>query len=338
MVYLTSHPVVRIHSSAMFKEYQKRGRYPTVEADSLVFSRKKLKNHQAKLPSGNVLSGQMDFQDISLLSEDDLGKSSQERRSEEESFLEKNSLDMKMTKKTKLEKEEEKVLLAVKRLTIDPGKTVKHKESLEDSAQKLNLARLSKKTDLEDLDFVTLKSKLCSAQNEMKMSQILWDIPFFRARFSTLMDSRYLEQLLNLSSVSESPLLKFPPDINRNLYSDVIDLALNHAPDFLLLIINLVVKHEDPLNEKDVIKVAFLFSQFAGSVNAKNNVLRKILSINMKCNGMTNLGLDCQAPLGTSETSRAFRNDRDFLASISDELLKSYAKTMMAQAWFQKKY
>ena len=57
--------------------------------------------------------------------------------------------------------------------------------------------------------------------------------------------------------------------------------------------------------------------------------MKKIKSITLKCNGLTNDGLDCMATLGAAETSRSFRNDRDFMASISDEILKSYAKTMM---------
>ena len=44
--------------------------------------------------------------------------------------------------------------------------------------------------------------------------------------------------------------------------------------------------------------------------------------------------MDWMSTLGAAETSRSFRNDRDFMASISDEILKSYAKTMMAQFTF----
>ena len=149
-----------------------------------------------------------------------------------------------------------------------------------------------------------------------------------------MINSKFLEQLLDLGSVSESPLQKFPPDVNGNIYSKVIDLALTHAPDFLLLIMSLTIKHENPLTEKDTIQIAILFSQFASSVNSKNDVLKKIKAINLKCSGLTNEGLDFLATVGASETSRTYRNDRDFMASISDEILKSYAKTMIAQFTF----
>ena len=68
------------------------------------------------------------------------------------------------------------------------------------------------------------------------------------------------------------------------------------------------------------------FSSLASIVSAKNNALKKTKSISTKNNGLTNNGLDVLAVVGIFETARSFRNDRDFLASLSDELLKSYAR------------
>lgn len=137
-----------------------------------------------------------------------------------------------------------------------------------------------------------------------------------------------------LSKVSCNPLQQFPPNINTNIYSDIIGFALEYAPDFLLLIVNLTVKHENPLEEKDVIKIAYLFAQLASSVSVKNSSMKKIKSITLKSNGLTNEGMDCLAAVGPVETSRSFRNGRDFLAGISDEILKSYGRNMMAQFTF----
>ena len=316
LVYQTSHPVVKIQSVAMLKEYQKKGRYQTVEAENLVFSRKKLKvNHLTVEKVAGARESSEPMEGIEKLGD--------------------QSDNHKVVEKSKLEKEQEKVLLAVQNLTIEPKQKIDHKESLRESARKLNNARLSKNhQSMDHSELAALKSELCTAQDENEIAGMLWKVPFFKMKFSTLINSRHLEQLLSLGSVSGSPLLKFPPDVNANLYSDIIDLALAHAPDFLFLILNLAIKHENPLVEKDVIKTAYLFSHFASSVNSKNNVLKKIKSITMKCNGLTNEGLDCLATVGAAETSRSFRNMRDFMASISDEVLKSFARTMIAQFTF----
>ena len=326
-VYLTSHPVVKIQSAAMLAEYHQKGRYLTISSEDLIFSRKKFKSdHQlsSSIGSSRATPLETDFRD-SL----DTFEPMQIEEMKPSSYIPTCS-----SIKDKLGKEKEKVLGAVESLTIDPNKNVDHKEVLMNTARKLNIARLSTLSQVENVDLSDLKSEVCKARDENEMAKILWSIPFFQKKFSTLINSKYLEQLLNLGSASDSPLHKFPPNINSNLYSEIIELALNHAPDFLLLIMNLTIKHESPLTEKDVIRTAFLFAQFASSVNSKNNVLRKIKSISLKCSGLTNEGLDCLATVGAAETSRTFRNDRDFMASISDEILKSYAKTMIAQFTF----
>ena len=38
IVYLTGHPIIKIRSAAMLREYQMKGRYQDVSADDLVFS------------------------------------------------------------------------------------------------------------------------------------------------------------------------------------------------------------------------------------------------------------------------------------------------------------
>ena len=62
--------------------------------------------------------------------------------------------------------------------------------------------------------------------------------------------------------------------------------------------------------------------------------MNKIKFIATKNNGLTNTGLDILANVGVFETSRSWRNDRDLLASISDEILKSYAKFSVCQVTF----
>ena len=55
-----------------------------------------------------------------------------------------------------------------------------------------------------------------------------------------------------------------------------------------------------------------------------------------KNNGLTNNGLDDLATVGTFETSRSYRNDRDFLTSINQELVKGYARKSVPQVTFDK--
>ena len=328
IVYLTYHPIVKIRSVASLREYQQKGRYKDVCAEELVFSWKRLKldSHQS-----NSCFQQTETS-FGLDGLDGLG--SLESRGTVDDMEQDEEKSVKTKETTKLDKEKEKVLAAVKNLTIDPKIRLNHKEILTNSAIKLNNARLSSKKLVLGTDIEMLKVDLCAAKNEDEIVKLLWATTTFKNKLLSLVNSKLLEQLLNLSSILDSPLLKFPVNMNNNIYSEVIDLALKHAPDFLLLIMDLVLKHENPLSEKDAIRIAYLFAQFSSSVSSKNNVMLKLKSVNLKCNGLTNDGLDCFAKVGATETSRAFRKNRDFMASISEEIFKSYAETMMSQFTF----
>ena len=337
LVYLTSHPSVKIQSVSSLKEYHRKGRYQTVRPEDLIFSRKKLKlDHQLVHPEPE------DFPHPDIAMEHQLSVAEDVVMTEKtgtngdlmDCVVEKHFEVSNKNQDRKVEKQKEKIKSAVANLTIDSKIKIDHNEILIKSARKLNSARLMSQSQNEKFDLQMLKSELCQAQDEAEMAKCLWKVPFFRMKFSSLLNSSYLEQLLNLGSASECPLQNFPPDVNSNLYADVIDLALAQAPEFLLLIINLSIKHENPIMNKDVIRIAYLFGQFANSVNANNNVLKKIKSITLKCNGLTNEGLDSMAAVGATETSRAFRINRDFMASMPDEILKSYAGTMIAQFCF----
>ena len=126
--------------------------------------------------------------------------------------------------------------------------------------------------------------------------------------------------------MADNPLSDFPMDVNTNHYSNIINFALKNAPNVIQLILKLSTKNEAPILDTDVVRLAYTFSSLASIVSAKNNALKKTKSISTKNNGLTNNGLDVLAVVGIFETSRSFRNDRDFLASLSDELLKSYAR------------
>ena len=137
--------------------------------------------------------------------------------------------------------------------------------------------------------------------------------------------------MLKISSNPDNPLKEFPFDINRNHYSEIVDFAMEHAPDILDLVVKLSVNNEAPVSESDVIRCAYIFSTLACTVSRTNNALKKTKSVSTKNHGLTNDGLDVLANIGALETSRSVRNDRDFLASLDESILKSYARISVPQ-------
>ena len=83
---------------------------------------------------------------------------------------------------------------------------------------------------------------------------------------------------------------------------------------------------EKAITAKDVVQIVFFYAAFAYNVNAKNYAFIKLKTILFKKEGMTNQGIDEAALLGITETSRSLRKQKDFLAEISTDVMKSNAK------------
>ena len=221
---------------------------------------------------------------------------------------------------------------AVRKLTLNDSIAINHKVSLLETAKILNDRRRSL-VDIgdDDLNFVNLKSRIDATENWDELIRILNANCLIQKRLGGIAQSKMLEQLLKISSVPENPLREFPMDVNRNHYSDIVGFALAHTPDVLDLILKLSTRNEVPVSESDVVRCAYIFSTLASAVNRNNNALKKMNSVNTKTNGLTNEGLDALANVGAFETSRSFRNIRDFLASISEQVLKSHARSSVPQ-------
>ena len=249
---------------------------------------------------------------------------------EEENVTElKNTEDF--IKTCKITAERIKLENAVKKLTLK-DEPLDHKKVLLKTAHNLNKRRkCQEQSNLDFLNFAELKEKIGETKHCEELILLLNSNALIQRRLSIISQSRILEQMLKISSNPDNPLKEFPLDINRNHYSEIVDFAMEHAPDILDLIVKLSIDNEAPVTESDVIRCAYIFSTLACTVSRTNNALKKTKSVSTKSHGMTNDGLDILANTGVFETSRNFRNDRDFLASLDESILKSYARVSVPQ-------
>ena len=232
-----------------------------------------------------------------------------------------------------LRAERKKLESAVKKLTINDETPVNHKQALLDTVKLLNKKRM-KSEDVDLAEMKILKKKVDASTSIDDLILVLTGSPLIKEKLSSVAHSKILEQMLSITSLPNNPLTHFPLDINKNHYAEIMNFALDHAPDVVELILKLLTKNEDPLLEDDVVRCAYTFSSLACSVSRQNNALKKTKSISTKTNGITNSGLDILAHVGMFETSRSFRNDRDYLASINDDILKANARKNVPQITF----
>ena len=229
-------------------------------------------------------------------------------------------------KDIQLNTEKEKIEKAVRNLTLDNSYAIDHQSVLQQTAKILDKRRRkSSNFSTEETVLDKIRKEFQSAKSFKDMVCILTKYSFFQERMTTLVHSRMFEQLLGLSSSMNNPLSEFPMNVNKNHYSDIVEFALKNAPDVLDLVLKLCVKNEDPVLEKNVVQCAQLFSSLACTVSRKNNALKKTKSLSVKKCGITNDGMDILSEVGLFQSSRQFRNDRLFLASVFESVLQGYA-------------
>ena len=224
-----------------------------------------------------------------------------------------------------IEKELYKVKSAVKLLTINPEGSINHEEDLTKAAKLLSEARAPSKKDDVNLD--TLKCKLMDCTSFDSMMKLLWGTEEARAFVQQMQHAVTLEEMFKIGrSYVDGPLKTFPPDVNKNVYFEIIKFAFQNSKTTLVLIVNLVVQKNKAVTNDDVLKVAFYLASFAHTVNRDNNAFLKLKSLLLQKEGLTNEGLDVFTAFGITESSRALRNQKEFFAGISDEVVKAAAQ------------
>ena len=217
-----------------------------------------------------------------------------------------------------------KINSALQLLTVDDTANLDHKKELQNAAKLLNESRrpVNVQCKLDDL-----KLKLLESSNLESLIHQLWCNPEARTIFQQIETSSCLEDFLQMGRKGAGgPLKDFPPNINTNLYSEIIKFALERSKSTVLFLLNMLVDKNKPVNTNDVIHIAFLISYLAHSVNRENDALVKLKALLLDKEGTTNEGVDALKVLGVTESSRSLRYNKDFLSGIAPELVKLAAR------------
>ena len=210
----------------------------------------------------------------------------------------------------------------VQLLTRDPDKTTDHKKLLSNAAKQVDKFRPSNGNQTPS-SFEQLKKKLCDASDMEDIVHCLTEdqqgILALRSSFSDMC-------LAEISQMDKNgPLVEFPPSVNENVYSKVVEYGMLACPQLITMAINLVVKKEDPVLPSDVLKIATLFSTMCYSTNHNINALVKLRSINLQMDGLTNRGMEMQHDCGLAQCSRSLSNHRDLFAEVGRDVMDNTA-------------
>ena len=72
------------------------------------------------------------------------------------------------------------------------------------------------------------------------------------------------------------PLVEFPPSINENIYCKIAQFAMDKCPKLTAMLVGLVVRREEPVMPKDVLRIATHFSNLCYGINKNLDSLIKL--------------------------------------------------------------
>ena len=159
--------------------------------------------------------------------------------------------------KKKIDYDLQKINTAVKHLTIDPNVEADHKRELKSAAQLLSDLR-NPETGGLGCSLENLKTAVSNCDSVFSVCQMLWNQPETRNYLQEMQDSSFLEEMIHIGrSYIGGPLKTFPPNVNQNVYADIIRFSLVHCPQTVRFLVNLIVQKDKPITPKDAIREAF---------------------------------------------------------------------------------
>ena len=218
----------------------------------------------------------------------------------------------------------------VELLTRNPETVLDHRKLMSKVSKKIDAFRPSDAyetpTNFEDLKkriagTTDLKELLASITEDSKVNEAL------AIMFSDLC-------LAEISEVSTKggPMVEFPPSVNENVYCQIAEHAMEKCPKLITMVISMVVRREEPVLPKDVLKISTLFSNLCYVVNRDIDALVRLRSLTMQVDGITNLGLDILSDVGLTQCARSLSNHRDLFAEVGTQVMHSTAANFPYQS------
>ena len=121
------------------------------------------------------------------------------------------------------------------------------------------------------------------------------------------------------------PLTEFPPDINSNIYSRVLEYGMDKLPHLTALLARLSIRSSAPVLPSDVVSISNALSNICYLANRKLDGVVKTRTFALQADGITNEGLDLLHSSGLAMTARSLNDFRDKFAEVGPRLLEKLA-------------
>ena len=221
------------------------------------------------------------------------------------------------------EKDSGKVRGVVELLTRDHEAKIDHRKLFFNVSKKVDAFRPSDAHETPT-NFDDMMKEVSTARDMRELLTTLGGSTEVVNSLSLMFTDLCLAEVSQISTAA-GPMVDFPVSVNENIYCDVVEYGIKKCPRLISLVINLVVRREEPVLPKDVLRIATCFANLCYLVNRDINAVVKLRSLTEQMDGMTNLGLDILADLGLGQCARTLSNHRDLFAEVGVEVMNSTA-------------
>ena len=180
-------------------------------------------------------------------------------------------------------------------------------------------------------DFLLFKEKLTATKDfESLLSVLYGDLEVRHLICGEFMDI-VIAEIVDIDS-KQGPLGDFPPNINSNVFSEIINFGMEKCPRTLSLLASIAIRSRKSVMPSDVLTVASMFANLCYIGNRNLDGLIKMRSLMLQASGTTDLALDILSDMSMAVTSRSLNRLKDLLAEVGPKVILSSSSKMPSQS------
>ena len=321
-VFVTPHPCTRRLSkkarvASWLNDEHRDGRLMHIKKEIFVFGKRKRSAESAEVSGGNTEASSGD-NEASFEETQVFGGDTEASHEDTEAFGGDTEASRGDTEASREETEASAgentassgVLFMVQQLSRDPLVILNHGRLLSNTASMVDSLLTMPSPPLGQEDFQLLKKKLAATNDIDSVLKVLFGDQDVRKLLCGEFSNIVIAEIADIDS-RKGPLSDFPPNINSNVFCDVVKYGMERCPHTLALLADVAVRSRSSVMPKDVLNVATMFANICYLGNHDLDSLVKMRSLMLKTSGTTDLAMDILSDTGLAQTSRALNSLKD---------------------------
>ena len=149
-------------------------------------------------------------------------------------------------------------------VTKDPGVVLDHRHILSTTAKRLDSFITGRGQPASSECVEGAKERVAGAVDDKSLlSALMSDSKLVDCLAGEILELHVSE----IAGIRGGPLTQFPPDVNRNLYADIVEWAMQEIPGSLAHVAGLATRRDRPVLPRDVVVIASALANSAYLVN-----------------------------------------------------------------------